>query len=174
VSWRDFSQAQGELVRMLIAAGADVNAKDAYGTTALWESALYGLSNNVEALLEAGADVNIFVDGLTPLHAATGILAAENEYDTGTFQERERGMFRYLGEVDFLGVVKELVQAGADVNARSARNAVMPMPIDKAWKDNAFTNKTPLDFARMLGNEEAARYLKSVGAQSARKWYWPF
>jgi hypothetical protein len=35
-------------------------------------------------------------------------------------------------------------------------------------------NKTPLDFARMVGNEEVARYLKSIGAQSARKWYWPF
>lgn len=45
-------------VRRLLAAGADVNARDRYGQTALMLAAHRGHAGLVDALVEAGADLN--------------------------------------------------------------------------------------------------------------------
>jgi ankyrin repeat protein len=45
-----------DLVRQLLAEGADVNARPRYGNTALIEAAVVGHADIVELLLAAGAD----------------------------------------------------------------------------------------------------------------------
>jgi len=63
---------QADMVRLLIEHGADVNAVNHYGSSALYQAAL--MKNTEEAariLLEKGADVNAASwDGETPLHRA--------------------------------------------------------------------------------------------------------
>lgn len=48
-----------EGVRELLAAGADVNARNRYGQTALMLAAHHGHLQVAEALVEAGADLNV-------------------------------------------------------------------------------------------------------------------
>ena len=97
------------IVKLLIATGADVNAKDIEGTTPLY-SALENTSDNVLAivqlLMENGAAVNIREksNNETPLHWAV-------LNDT-----------RYC-----LELVQLLIDAGADVNVRDEKNAHTPL-----------------------------------------------
>ena len=60
-----------EITELLIANGADVNAKDKYPFTPLHIAALNGHKEIVELLIAAGADVNAEDgDGYTPLDCA--------------------------------------------------------------------------------------------------------
>lgn len=64
---------QGDLavVRHHIEAGADLNVRDAYGSTALMVAATFGQADVARALVEAGADLNLINDdGATALHIA--------------------------------------------------------------------------------------------------------
>lgn len=57
--------------RQLIEAGADVNAKDAWGSTPLIVAATFGKTEVARALIDAGADLHLRNnDGATALHAA--------------------------------------------------------------------------------------------------------
>jgi ankyrin repeat protein len=79
-------------VRSLVAHGADVNARDSKGATALMYAAIYGDLDYVNLLLEKGADPNAANDlGINALMWAAGDL----------------------------GKVRALVAHGANVNARS-------------------------------------------------------
>lgn len=88
----DFSSP--EAVRILLAAGADPNAKRDDGATALIMAAQKGRAEVVEALINGDADVNAKTspEGYTAL-----ILASQNGYSK---------------------VVQALLSAGADVNAK--------------------------------------------------------
>ena len=59
-------------VEMLLSAGADVNARNGYGNTALNYASYYGHTKTIEMLLSKGADVNARDDsGNTALHRAS-------------------------------------------------------------------------------------------------------
>ena len=81
------------MARELLKNGADINAVDGFGRTALHVAAWEGHTDTVRELLGSGADVNARADGFvwTVLH-----MAAEG------------------GHTD---TVRELLRSGADVNA---------------------------------------------------------
>lgn len=90
------------MLQQLLAAGADVNAADAEGETALHQRASRQRVGVVRALIAAGADPTARDKrGETPLHAA---------------------ICPYWGVSDTTpGVVRELLAAGADVNQQMTR-----------------------------------------------------
>ena len=61
-----------ELIHALLRAGADVNAKNIFGVTALMGAAKWGRNENVDILIEAGANDEADNDGKTALIYASG------------------------------------------------------------------------------------------------------
>src|SRR6266480_537141 len=89
-------------VQKLLGQGANANAKDKAGWTALLWAAYFGRTDTVRALLEKGADVNARgTDGMTALMNAAS--------------------------ADYRDIVHSLLEKGADVNAKSkvGRTALM-------------------------------------------------
>jgi hypothetical protein len=143
---------EGDLVRVksLIAAGADVNAKDTkWGSTALMEAAIEGRVEVVEALLAAKADVNATSnDGTTALMEASGYGTKESliRYAKGGHElAKSKEAAKYHKVADKL--VQALLAAKADVNAKDNRG------------------NTALKGASVMGHAEVAKLLRQAGAK---------
>ena len=136
-----YAKNQAATVSALIAAGADLEARDQYGATPLNWAAGYGCAECVTLLLKAGAKVMARnLKGVTPLHVAGPKIAPL------------------------------LIAAGADINGvdsngnkplhRQFHSAFLPVGVN-VRNSQGFT---PLHFAALDGNEEAVRWLLSQGA----------
>ena len=150
-----YAAAHGSLeaMKLLIAAGADVNAKNAFSATAL----LWCANDiaKVRLLVEKGADVNVHSkQGMTPL-----VVAASDDGSTEVVKLLiEKGA--HPSEPGFLGItpldaataandtatVKLLLQKGVDVNIKDGRG------------------DTPLVNAAGYGNVEVVKLLLARGA----------
>ena len=101
-----------EAVKRHLAAGANVNAPNTYGWTALYWASSRGHKEIVELLIANGADVNAKDDdGNTPLHLAAG--ASHKE------------------------IAELLIAEGAEVNAKTKRGET---PLDLAEDDPKIRN----------------------------------
>ena len=147
-----------EVALLLIQSGADVNASNNEGVTPLCFASGMGLPRVVSALLERGANPNVRMEGVTPLHMATGITLTDQR-PSGEWESFNEMLTRTGRDgADFLKVAKALVEAGAEVNALRSQGK----------------KSTPLDMAEVCGNTMVAEYLKSVGGKRGKPWYWPF
>ncbi len=96
-----FQDADGDLVRKCLAAVADFNAQNEYGSAPLLRAAFFGNAEAIAALLAAGADPNARGKyGETPLHRAA-----------------------YQGHAE---AIAALLAAGADPNAQD-KDGVTPL-----------------------------------------------
>lgn len=142
-----------EAMRILLAAGADVNARNAFDATAL----MWGIGDagKVRLLVAKGADVNARSrSGRTPLllaasqagASATVQLLISKGADPAARDNLQRTALHAATQASDLETVKLLVRNGADVNARSA------------------TGNTPLMNAAEEGNYEMTTLLLDRGA----------
>ena len=126
-----------EEIRRLIVDGADVNARDDDGDTALHRAVFAEHPDNCRALIDAGADVNAQDhDGRTPLMCAisSGDLACvrvllhaganPDLYDKGQYDDEDHAYNRNsaltwaVEDRQDGNAVQTLLEAGADVNTR--------------------------------------------------------
>ena len=115
-----------KFVKLLIAAGADVNAQRR-GFTALMHAAFQGHSEVVKMLIDSGADVNILdCDGHTAmLHAAreydfkSVTYMVEAGADVNVCDENGNTAMIYAAHGHWYDVVNMLIAAGADVNIQN-------------------------------------------------------
>jgi hypothetical protein len=159
-----------DIVRLLIANKANMQAKNQKGQTPLIEAAQGAQAEAVRLLIREGADVNVATSWynavrngqiqllqLTALHHAAqagspemvrdlvGAGAQVNAMDSRGFGPL---VFGIAQEQQNPEIVRILIAAGADVNAR------------------AKTGETPLDWAEKFGNPEVIGALKTAGARN--------
>ena len=149
---------QGDLVevRSLLRSGADVNAAQSDGMTALHWAAADGHAEIARTLLYAGATVRSTtrLGGYTPLHLAArsgdaeiaGILLDAGA-NPNAFTSTGVSALHFAADADAAGVVEALVESGAEVDAR-----------------DGFSQRTPLMFAAVRGADAAAQALLVAGA----------
>ncbi|CAG1970863.1 unnamed protein product, partial [Fusarium graminearum] len=133
--WYAARNGHGAVLRLLVVAGADVNAAAATeygGRTALQAAAEKGHLEVVEKLLAAGADVNAATTeegGRTALQAATEgghlkvvemLLAAGADINAAPALRFGRTALQAAAKGGYLKVVEKLLAAGADINAAPA------------------------------------------------------
>ena len=148
-------------VRTLLADGADVNAPQGDGMTALHWAARAADADLARLLLEAGAEVDAAtrIGAYTPLHLASevggrevvGLLLEAGAEQTATTADVGGATPLHLaagaGEAD---AVRQLLAHGGDADVREAR-----------W------GQTPLMYAAARGREAAVRALLEGGADPA-------
>lgn len=151
-------------VQSLIEEGVDVNEKDASGRTALMIAANRGHTYVVQLLLERGADISATDNkGQTAMQAAESrgferIVSMLRKYSAASSQPEQSSalksqtvprlsLHRAVDESDF-AALKSLIDAGADVNARSSDE----------W--------TPLMLATIKGHTQMVEALLKNGADS--------
>lgn len=145
-----------EQLRSLLKQGADVNAPQADGLTALHWAALNDDLATLEVLLYAGATIRPLtrVGGYTPLHLAArsghpAVVEALLEAGANPNQWTDTGVtaLHFAAQADDAASVRALVEHGADINVR-----------DK------FRGRTPLVFAAGRDATHSVQTLLELGA----------
>ncbi len=146
-----------EAVRSLVDSGADVDrVSGGDGSSPMVIAIGNGHYDIAQYLLHRGADPNLInLDGLGPLYATVNMRHAPISWAPNPPTDQE--------EVDSLDLMRNLLAAGADPNARLLRKLwFSPTSHDRGWVD--FAGSTPFWRAAHSTDVEAMRILVEAGA----------
>jgi ankyrin repeat protein len=175
------------IVSILVEAGADINARNDKGSTALNLAARDGNEVLVELLLDARAKVNTPLDGS---HSAMMPAAGESEEgvrmladvraDVNSQDDSGNSALIVAAEGDHIETVRLLLDAGADTNLRnksretalsfaavSGHESIVQLLLDAGADVDAqiMTGDTALSLAAKCDNKEVVRILLAAGAR---------
>ena len=143
-----------EIVRLLVEHGADVNAQDNDGYTALLVAAMLGDVEVVRLLVEHGADVNAQDnDGRTALTYCQTLWEPRNSRPSRSGWGAGRGSSR-SGWGAGRGSVDLLVEHGADVNAQDNNGNTALCAAARCWRGGGCPS-----FGRTRGRRQRPRCL---------------
>jgi len=116
------------LLRLLVDNGADLEAENEYGTTALMVAAQHGRVEVASLLIERGADMDASdVDGFTAMMFATMQdqvevvhLLIEKSADLDASNDEGWTAAMFAASTGKVGALKSLIEAGADIHATNA------------------------------------------------------
>jgi ankyrin repeat protein len=174
-----------ECVKLLVAAGDDVNRKGADGITPLLDSLLIEGKPLVDFpheqaplpkvdiarwLVDHGADVNAKdLDGFTPLAAAIKVRLGHNGgiYDAGPLPAADLALSKEQIKIS-AGIPKYLIDHGADPNIPIIHNVPVPTAVDPRSPTN-YVGMTPFFLALMTSDSADAKLMaKTVDPNAAR------
>ncbi|CAG0884303.1 unnamed protein product [Cyprideis torosa] len=173
--------ATSETARLLLEYKAEVNVKDSYGCTPLFQAAVNDRHPVVEILLAHGADPNIVIeDKRSPLHHARSaptaeLLIVKDAKVNAKNKDGETPLF-FATKLDRHSVVKILLTHGADPNitnekktsplheARSAATAELLIVKDAKVNAKNKDGETPLFFATKWDRHSVVEVLLTHGA----------
>lgn len=177
-----------EKVRIALNLGADINATDEIGLTALHWAVKEDHIDMVKYLISHGANVNITSPHSleTPLHTAafnnklsSADVLMENGADPSSKNKEGQTPLHISARVDALSLSELLIEKGADVNARDNSNStpvhigalccsfsVVKLLVQKGANVNAQDTRgwTPLHIAYNIGIMPMAKLLTELGA----------
>jgi len=163
-----------DLVDRLIKAGANVNAKNDYGSSPMSEAALNGKAAIIDRLLKAGADVeSANSDGQTALMViarssnvdAAKLLLSRGAKVNAVEKFHEQTALMWACAQSQPAMVRVLVDAGADVNARSrVNNWERQVTAEARAIARPSGGLTPLLYAARQGCTECVKILAEAGA----------
>ena len=174
--WASYWDA-GEIVGLLIEAGADVDAVNDLGVTPLWTACETGNRSAVGRLLEAGADPNAALpsgETLVMTAARSGnadvvTLLAEAGADVDRHGARGQTALMWAVAQRHAAVVEVLLAHGADVHARSDVRTEVVKTTPEPWNPEYVVDLqqggyTALLFAARVGDLASAKHLVARGA----------
>jgi ankyrin repeat protein len=169
--------SDNESLRLLLAAGAEAQTVDSGGVTPLIHAVMNCNTDAAKLLLAKGADVNAKVTfagkvkfgdiqlvGLTPLSIAGAycrpetidtLIGAKADVNSRDIRGMTPLMMAVSSETQDAAIVRRLVHAGADVNAKSK------------------AGEAPLDWARKFGDRDVVSILTAEGAHEALQYAAP-
>jgi ankyrin repeat protein len=159
-----------KIMELLIKNGGDVHVRDNMNISLLHFASMLGDYAKSELLIKAGASIDDDTLGITPLHMAVGLMAVETDQNKGvSFQKRAKDALESYGygtDNDFTKTLQVLLENGANLNVKSGvvSSDMILMPSRPILNVEDFYGKTPLEFARILGNTEAVKYLENWSA----------
>ena len=147
----------GAVAHALVAAGAGIDQADGDGHTPLVLAILNGHYALAAELLALGADPEVATPGGTALHHAVRWRRYE-------FTDFYRPPPPTTGDLDPLGLMRVLLAAGADPNARIEKRFPRAGVFDNNWSALPLIGATPLLIAARAGDADAMRVLLAHGA----------
>ena len=150
-----------EIAELLISEGADVNAKAVDGLTPLHGAARHNYKELAELLIEKGADVNAKDrDGATPLDALLKVTIRLEESETGLEESETADLLRKNGGKS---AAEDSLHVAAMVGNIEAVKQHLADGADVNAKDK--NGRTPLDCASTLSKTETANILQKQGGK---------
>ncbi|KAF7975367.1 hypothetical protein HWV62_9693 [Athelia sp. TMB] len=172
-------------LRLLLRRGANVNAQDGDGRTALWYASHLGVESMVELLLEHGADANLrgedgsaLLQAVFNKHEAIARLLLQRGADANTYDGAGRTVLWYASNHGVESVVELLLENGADSNLRGEdgsallqavfkkHEAIARLLLQRGADANTYdgAGRTVLWHASMYGPESIVELLLEHGA----------
>lgn len=153
-----------EKFKMLLNKGADINAKDFVGKTAMTNSLANRHFNLSKFIIEKGADVNTSgINGYSPIYVAVTVnntkiveMLLDRGADANATMDASLPVLMLAIKNNNSDIVKALIIKGADVNMQSFS--------ESGYGQDAKA-QTPLMLARKKGNKAIIELLVKAGAK---------
>ncbi len=161
-----FAARKGDLptARALVERGANVNAVSKDGSSPLLVAVVRGHEELSRFLLGQKANVNASDAGYTALHWVAGTWETSTTFDYRFTDGEWAAMIGIPSRASKLSLLKVLIEAGADVNARTTKSPPRYGFTLFGQQQSALVGATPFFLAALVADVEVMKALVAAGA----------